>query len=171
METTDINSQHASSVLDRLNMALKDDSFLIHTPKLIIDHERLYRQFKKIFDECDYMFNRHNVKICVAVFKMIGGNDSISNIDFKNILRLTDKHLHVDEKYHIVIFTFCNAKMAYQAASRIDKILRTKLKAFNNEVLTCAIIQRKINNNLFDIFKQCCHLVEVCDSGIMVVEH
>jgi len=44
METTDINSQHASSVLDRLDMALKDDSFLIHTPKLNIDHERLYRQ-------------------------------------------------------------------------------------------------------------------------------
>ncbi len=155
------------SVAERLNLALKqsvDDSFVIYTHVKNIDYERFYRQYKKVFDECDYMFNRHNVKICVAVFKMSGDN-CISAIDFKHILRLTDKHFCVDEKYHIVIFTFSNSKMAYQAASRVDKILRTKLKTFNDEVLTCAIVQRKTNNN---IFKQCCHLVETCDSGITV---
>ena len=142
------------------------NSFVIHTHTKIIDYEWLYRQHKRIFDECDYMFQRHNVKVCLAVFKMTDNDNSISSVAFKNMLRLTDKYIPSDtEEYHIVLFTFCNIKMAYQAISRIEKTLIMQLKAFNHiKGFKCAVMQRKASNSLFGILKECCHLVETNQS-------
>lgn len=156
-----------SSVLKRLEDALRQEDVVFHTASHVLDCERVYRQYQRLFDECDYMFERHNVKVCVAVFRF-NPLQKIASLHVRNILRLTDKHIYVNDTYHIVLFTFTNSKMAYQAIARIERNLLHAGLIQDKDAFTCVSMQRKLNNTMFGILEQCSRLVEISGHGIFI---
>lgn len=143
-----------------IEATLESESFFeIHPHPPILDAKDIYTKNREVFRECEYMFDRHNVKICLAVFKT---EVDICGDDFRKMLRLTDKYISTDNpRHHVVIFTFTNSKMAYQAAMRIEKALLRRYPMFtHSDILSCRIVQKKIDNETIDIFKKICLSVE-----------
>ena len=156
-----------STVLKRLEDALKEEDVVFHTSTQAIDCERVYRQYQRLFDECDYMFERHNVKVCLAVFRF-NTLHKISSLHVRNILRLTDKHICINETYHVVLFTFTNSKMAYQAIARIERNLLSAGLINDKDAFSCVSIQRKLNNSMYEILQRSARLVETYGYGIFI---
>jgi len=140
------------------------------------NYEKIYQQNKRLFDEYDSLIFRQKGVYCISVFKM---KDALAckNILMEEYLRISDKYIKVDERYHIVIFTFSTIDESYQAILRLE---RTFSKIFHLDIsnlFTCSIVRRikpnpalkpekeekitPLSNKTIQKIKEAFHLVEM----------
>lgn len=154
------------SFLNRL-LAESKSGIVFHKPNVACDIEKAYRQFKRIFVECDYMHHRHGVSITMALLKT---EESISSLDIKKLIRLTDRHVEIDETHHTILFTFTNVDNAYRAILRIEKNLYAQFATQNVFDFACVIAEKQKGETLYTLFKKVAIALFEIEKEIVIID-
>lgn len=150
---------------ERLITAEKDVTF--HTPDASFDVEKIYRQHKRFFVECDYMHHRQGVIISIALLRTEG---SISSLDIKKLIRLTDRHIEIDETHHTILFTFTNIDNAYKAILRIEKCLYKQFATHDVFNFSCVIAEKQKGETLYTLFKKTALELREIEKEIVIID-
>ena len=128
--------------------------------------ESLYDNNIELFNELDYQLQRYKVKYCVAIIKL---NIAIkaSDIDFKSMIRLTDKHLTICDCYTCIIFTHVGENKAYLTAMALERKL-----AYMTSVdipFKCALVEKCTLSPTKSCVLKVCKMIELKTDEYIII--
>jgi len=106
----------------------------IKNNKSTIDFEKIYQENLTLFKEIDYLYNRYEIDYTIVLFEFM---DCLidKDIDLEEFLRISDKYIRIDKKYHLVIFSFSSFKQSFQTILSIEKKIIRAYSLFYKDVL------------------------------------
>ena len=145
-----------------------DISNIHNQDKITFEAEHIYRSNSDIFNELDYGLDRYGIKYCIGIIKPYGPL-KISRIDYKNLIRLSDKHIPIDENYSCVLFVHTDIDQAYKAACVLEKKLIIKFQM--DTPFKCALTEKHANCTSKEKFLQACRLIKEKTDEHIIFSH
>ena len=107
-----------------------------------IDYEKIYSDNKNTFDEVDYLYDRYSIEYTIVLIEF---KDDLLHLDLhlKELLRLSDKYIKLNEKYHLILFTYTSFKQACQAILSLERKITKKYSLYYKNVLFNSYSQEK----------------------------
>ena len=130
---------------------------------------KFYKKHNHLFRYYDYNFERYKVKFSVALIKL---DDKVIplDIDFDSVIRYSDKHLNVNDKYHFFLFLGADIKAAFQALLHLEKNIISKHNLYYiDTIFQGAVVSKVRDRDIEEMIRLCFELIDECKENQNII--
>lgn len=124
--------------------------------------EQFYKKHRRLFKTYEYAYDRYKRGFSIALVKL---NDELIgyDINFKSLVRYSDRYVKIDDQYHFFIFLEADVKKAFQAILNLEKNLISKYNLYNvSHIFQSAVVGKDKYESTKEMLRKCFELIKEC---------